>query len=174
MSPLDTPDYQEFIRSVQPIAVGLNSSAASLDRIAFWRSLEKEEPEVTHSLEVQYKSSAVADDSFSVIADLKLATRPTETEHPFLSMTCQFDAHFHAERVTEEFATKFANFEARLILWPFLREFVSNVTTRMAIPPILLPLAFRSDSTTPSTPESTRASAESGGTHSKRKRRTLK
>jgi preprotein translocase subunit SecB len=143
-------EYQQFLRGVQPIAVGLTSSSASVDREAFSRVLEKDEPTIANVFEAKYELRNTGTDSFNVRATVRVKARPeqaSDQEVPLLSVECVFDGHFHAPGdggVSKEHAGKFANSEARLILWPFIREFIANMTTRMAIPPLMLPLVLRS------------------------------
>jgi len=74
-------------------------------------------------------------------------TRPGdggEKEIAILNLVAEFDAFFSVEPLTEypeDYAARFAKTEAKIIVWPFLREFVADVTTRMGMSPaIQIPL----------------------------------
>ncbi len=67
-----------------------------------------------------------------------------EKSKKFLTVKCAYRLIYSSEEeFTEEF---FELFKARTLpvnSWPFFRELVNNITARMYIPPITLPLIKR-------------------------------
>ncbi len=60
---------------------------------------------------------------------------------PSMQLATTFDLHFHAEGITKALVDTFSNAEFRFIVWPYFREYVSDVSSRMYIPPIIIPLS---------------------------------
>lgn len=138
--------YEEFLREIQPHVIGLRSCRAELDWEQFWnaRSGELKEQRV---LGATFNLGNVDDGHFDVVGDFTVALRGGEESKaredvPLLAITCSFWAHFHTEHpVNREHADRFAHGEARLVFMPYLRQFVADITSRMSIPPVLIPLA---------------------------------
>jgi hypothetical protein len=58
-----------------------------------------------------------------------------------VSIAATYDLHFHAKVKPKPLVDKFCNSDLRLIVWPYFREYVTDVSARMYIPPVILPLA---------------------------------
>lgn len=98
-----------------------------------------------NSLEADYQLSAVRSASFDVTGRIQVKSRPQDEQNIALyTVECVFEAHFHAHKnFAREHADRFADAEAKLVLWPYFRELVGNLTVRMGLQPAILPLVFR-------------------------------
>jgi preprotein translocase subunit SecB len=90
-----------------------------------------------------YKLGDVRKDYFDVSARFRLTVEDKAKALTALAIECEFAGHFHcgASELPHEFADRFTQSELRVILWPYFREFVNDITGRMSIPPVLIPLA---------------------------------
>jgi hypothetical protein len=135
--------YGEFLASVEPVIMGLDSATCSIDRTAFW-SQSKDARKVLSS---KYELAHIATDYFDIQATYGIAIEWSEDDGPViqpLKIGCVFSGHFHAAApVAREHAQQFTDDESWLIFWPFFRQFVADTAARMAIPPLLVPLALR-------------------------------
>jgi hypothetical protein len=78
-----------------------------------------------------------------------LKTDGGEEVHP-LHIECSFSALFHLGAPCDgKSADHFANTEAKLIFWPYLRHFISDISYRMAINPLVIPLITSVNDSTP-------------------------
>jgi hypothetical protein len=142
LSPSNTPDYEEFLRSVKLYSLALNEMSAKLDRDMYW-GLRKKSDSLIREIETDYKPVDVKEDHFDIEAKLVLTIAPKLTKSTILRIACTYSAHFHASvGCSGQAAERFAESEARIIIWPYFRQLVSDVTGRMYIPPITIPLAL--------------------------------
>jgi len=83
-------------------------------------------------------------DFFDAEGRFELTVSSKEGDKPALAVECIFTAHIHAaEPVSKEFAKRFAESELWIVMLPYGRYFITDITTRMSIPPIMIPLAAR-------------------------------
>jgi len=62
----------------------------------------------------------------------------------YLTIECTFNVLFSTKHpITDEFFDIYKDTSLPLNTWPFFREFVNNMTARMNIPPLTLPLLKR-------------------------------
>jgi preprotein translocase subunit SecB len=169
--------YQDFLRSVQPSEVALNSITARLERAAFFAWVESEEERIAHSVTAKYDLGQIDKSSFDALIYLDLKSRPGgPAGQVVLAIECSLFARFQvAGPMQTEHITRFAHSEARLVIWPYVRELVSNITGKMGIHPIVLPLVIRSGSPTAEHSAPTRKQAEAEPTkHIEHRRSTGK
>lgn len=135
-------EYRQFLETLEPSILGLDSATCSLDRERYW-SASKDARRVLSS---KYALTEVTDDYFDVQATFSVALQWSEGDGPLvqpLKIECVFMGHFHTPPpLNREFAKRFAETESWLVFWPFFRQFVSDATARMAIPPVVVPLAL--------------------------------
>ena len=135
-------DYDEFLEHLEPTILGLDSSTFALNRDVYW-SRPKNARRVLSS---KYSLAHVDKDYFDVQASLGVVLQWSEGDGPLvqaLRIDCVFTGHFHAAApLAQENAQKFTDRDSWLVFWPFFRQFVSDTTARMAIPPIVVPMAL--------------------------------
>jgi preprotein translocase subunit SecB len=130
-------DYSEFIKSLELYSIGLSSATCDLNRDAYWE--KSGEKSITFKL--VSKSTEILQKHFDVRSTLTLNVSGEKSKSPALKIAATFDLHFHSPSVSKEFVEKFCESEIRLIVWPYFREYVQDVTVRMYIPPVILPLS---------------------------------
>lgn len=135
-------EYPEFLASLDPVIVGLDSTECSLNRKAFWSPSS----DARRVLSSKYTLANVGSDYFDIQAAFTMALQWSENDGPMvqpLKITCTFYGHFHAAvPINRDHAQRFTETESWLMFWPFFRQFVSDITARMSIPPVLIPLAL--------------------------------
>jgi hypothetical protein len=135
-------DYRKFLEGLEPAVLGLNSSTFSLNREAYWAQSQK----ARRVLSSRYKLGDVAEDYFDIEASFSVWLQSTEDDGPVvqsLRIECVFFGHFHtAKPIDREHAQKFTDSDCWLVFWPFFRQFVSDTTARMSIPPLVVPMAL--------------------------------
>ena len=135
-------DYGEFLRGLEPSLLGLVSSTFAIDHKTYWDQSKS----IRRVLSSKYTLADISDDYFDVEASFVLAVQWANADGPVvqpLRIECVFWGHFHTSgAVNKEHAKTFAETESWLIFWPFFRQFVSDTTSRMAIPPIMIPMAL--------------------------------
>jgi preprotein translocase subunit SecB len=133
--------YLSFLKSISLQGIGLDSASVNIDRIELTAANEaKQAAELT--LDANFQILASTDTMLVAGANFKLSQAHTDNpEKVLMQIECSFSALFALhEPATAEATERFANAEAKLVFWPYLRHFVSDVSYRMAVAPILLPL----------------------------------
>lgn len=132
--------YADFLRGIKLIGLALGKCSASLDRGLYF-ARDRSDKSV-RTISVDYKLADVKKDYFDVSAQFRLTVEDKTKPVVALTIDCEFVGHFHCGTadVPREFADRFTQSELRLILWPYFREFVSDITSKMSIPPVLIPL----------------------------------
>ena len=145
MQPQDN-SYEEFLTSVEPLGLNLKSCSASLDRKSFWDLHEKKNKDAERQLFARYSIEKVEDDYFDVVTAFKMIIEDAKTKKNALRIECEFGGHFHGKApIKESFAKRFTESELRIVVWPYFRQFVSDTTARMGIPPIVIPISIRGE-----------------------------
>ena len=75
---------------------------------------------------------------------LRLASDEQSDVEPSLVVECAYEAHFHfhpaSDQVDRDYVQRFVQSELPFVLLPYARHFVSDMTSRMQIGTIILPL----------------------------------
>ncbi len=130
------------MHSLDMIGVALSSSTCAIRRDAFFEALDKK-VKLTRNFVATFSAMEITKKYFDGLGHFKLTITNTDSD-PLVSVDCSFEAHVHSSQTfTNEFVERFVQSELRLILTPYARSFVSNLTASMAIPPITLPLSTR-------------------------------
>ena len=127
-----------FIRSVKFGGLGLDEVSASVDRAALAAVGGGR-----LSAEVSIKQELLSHDldNFVVQAKFTVIEKQEVLDTPVVSVKATFSARFElAEKASKEAVEAFAHLEARLIFFPYIRHFISDITYRMSINPIVLPM----------------------------------
>ena len=129
-------EYAAFLASLQLFSVALVRSTSRVNRDEY---LKDEETDVNFKISSQ--SLQIAKASFDVCSTLRLKISSSKSHKIQLWLTAAFELHFHGPSPLDpKFIKQFCESEIRLIVWPYFREYVSNMTGRMHIPPYILPL----------------------------------
>ncbi len=131
--------YERYLRSLRLLGLGLESCSARVEREPYFAISEKREG--VRQIEARYDLTGVGDNYFESAARFKLTIAPEKAKTPALQIECTFSAHFHVPAGVKEFAKRFTDSEFRVVVWPYFRQFVSDITARMTVPPVLVPFA---------------------------------
>ena len=138
--------YERFIRGLKLVGLGLKSSSARLERQAY-SQLRQGKKEPNRRIQTDYRVVESGDNFFDCEADFHLIFEHPATKDSVLLVECTFEAHFHFDAKTHgQFARRFVSSEFRLVVWPYFRQFVTDVTGRMGIFPVTVPLSSQSQS----------------------------
>jgi len=111
-----------------------------VNRALLERAREKQQP---LEIEVTINQSVLEynRDYFIVAAEFDLTQRSKDSDEAVVSIAATFSAKFSLTAPANEDLIKgFAALEARLIFFPYLRHFVSDISYRMSIDTIVLPM----------------------------------
>jgi hypothetical protein len=129
-----------FIRSVRFSGLGLDRCDAKVDRASLG-VVREENSELEHLVNLRQHVLVHEDNYFVVSFDLELIQRLVNSDVKIVTINASFSGRFDlAAKASEEYVRAFANLEARLIFFPYVRHFVSDLTYRMSIDPIVLPM----------------------------------
>jgi hypothetical protein len=137
-----TPDqYLAFIKHVRLQGLGLDSSSASVDRGALSEAIDANDASPLN-IDAIFGILAHTENELVAEAKFKLSqVRKSSASSQLLTIECSFSALFQlGSPASEDVVTRFANTEAKLVFWPYLRHFMSDMSHRMAINHILIPL----------------------------------
>lgn len=136
--------YEEFVRGLELIAVGLKRCSASLDRSAWYRAITPPKKPL-RSFNGAYKVTEWGPGFFEASGEFVVTVKESSSAPPALAVECEFEAHFHGVLpIPKALVERFVSSEFQLILIPYARQFVSSVTAAMSIPPLILPLSTKS------------------------------
>lgn len=128
-------NYTDFVRSLELVIIALTGSTFRIKRDEYFKG--------SHDLVVEagFKPKKVAENHFDLQAELKVKL-VSKKSTALLELTATYELHFHGEPPLDaKLVRRFAESDARLVVWPYFREYVSDVSARMYVPPILLPLS---------------------------------
>jgi preprotein translocase subunit SecB len=132
---------QSLVDKLDLFAIGVDSLKANLDRSNYATAYADNKKRIARSVNTTCKVTDFSEEHFDVTATLSLRVKATRFEEPVLAIDIALSGHFHPKQtVTREEAEAFAEAEARLIFWPYLRQIVSDTTARMHIGTITLPI----------------------------------
>jgi len=140
-SPNTTDEYARFVRNLQLIAIGLDGASSRLERSVYVRMRSKKDG-AKRQITAEYQIAKLEDDHFDLTANFVVSMTDKESGATPLSIKCDFACHFHGKKpLKREFVNRFANAEFRLVVWPYFRQFVFDMSARMLISPITVPLS---------------------------------
>jgi preprotein translocase subunit SecB len=120
----------------------MDEVSAKLNREVYWKHFSDVD-ELTREIGAIYKTINIEEDHFDVLAEYELRITHKKDKNSSLEVKCRYSAHFHASsNCNGETVERFANSEAKIIIWPYFRSLVSDITGRLHIPPITIPFAL--------------------------------
>jgi preprotein translocase subunit SecB len=138
-SPTKPDLYLDFVRTVHLAGLGLDRADMCLKRDLL-ASARSGDENTNNELTADHKILLHEDDRFIIEGNYKLFIK-TASDVSVVEIGCSFSALFETtSRADPEFIKRFADNEARLVFWPYLRHFISDSTYRMSINPITIPL----------------------------------
>lgn len=136
-----TERYRRFLRDLDIKSIALVESSFRIDRRRYFKVDEHERAITWRTLE-----KGTGKGFFEPRIVLMLTASQEGSPKPFLELEASFELHIHIEEdgaETDQLIEQFCASEIKLIVWPFFREYVTNVTARMHVPPLTLPILGR-------------------------------
>ncbi len=134
--------YEQFLHDLKLLALGLNRSLCDLDRAAYYDRIDERRRNATANISATYRLVEVGDSFFDATATFTLKVQDEKTQTVPLTIECVFETHFHGKQpIDKALAKKVVSSELRVVIWPYFRQFVSDMTTRMAVPQVTVPLS---------------------------------
>lgn len=133
---------KSLVDKVDLFAIGLDSMNANLDRANYAIAYGEDNKRITRHIESGYRVSDYSEEHFDITGTLFLRIEANGFKDPILSLDVAVTGHFHPKtKLSRQEAESFALSDARLIIWPYFRQIVSDTTSRMHIGTITLPLS---------------------------------
>jgi len=138
-------NYDKFLKELSIFDIRLINSSCRLDTGADKKMRTDKRPvPVRHLISTEYELGEVGDQFFNASVHCKFVIQGEKIKAKPVSIDCSFQGHFHTESaIQKKLAERFTQSDLRLVVWPYLREFIQDMTVRMSIPPVVLPYLSR-------------------------------
>lgn len=129
-------DYRAFLRTLNLRWIALESSTVKIERDDYFSKVQKE-----LALTWTCHPSGATKESFQLRAEGSATLKNPATGQELFSVVAVFLMAVDSSRSSErQHIERLSNVEARLMFWPYFREYVSQTCGRMHVPPLFLPL----------------------------------
>ncbi|MGB6110039.1 MAG: hypothetical protein WBG35_02890, partial [Acidobacteriaceae bacterium] len=137
--------YLEFLRTVQLRGMGMEQGSFAIQRPLLGAAI-KEGKQIQTGFATKYELQVDEPNQFVVMAVTEVKQRVTDSETDIASINCVFTALFECEPgAVTSLREQFAQNQAKIILWPFIRQFVTEASNHMSVAQILLPVVVLSE-----------------------------
>lgn len=97
------------------------------------------EPELVVSINSESSYKSIDDSNFLIIQKYSLSA--DKNEKAYLTIECVYNLKYTSkDKITDDFFNVFKNISIPNTLWPYFRELVNDITSKMHLPPLILPL----------------------------------
>ena len=135
-------DYTAFLKSLRLIFTSLIESHFEGDRDGYFSRHDQK-----LSISWRCRPLSIKSKSFEVRAEVKVTVSNSKPKKNVFDLTAIFLLHLHTPApVRRDHINRFTESEARLLVWPYVREYVTATCGRMHVPPIVVPFAGGSES----------------------------
>jgi len=135
---LSRQKYQEALGGVQLEGLVLDECSAELRREKLLTSTSRS---LTLAVSDEPRVQAKSDHGFIIEQKYKLVAKPSNERAYALRLTCKFVLTYSSDgEVSDQFLEIFTSNNVSLNSWPYFRELVQNLTQRMGMPPLTVPL----------------------------------
>jgi hypothetical protein len=135
--------YADFLKALDPIEIGLKSCHAELDRSRYASQKRQSQETIVTSTS---GLGRVEDVYFEPTAQFNLVVRDRKARSAGLKINCTFEAHIHGRRpINRTHAERFAKSGLIHLAWPYFRQLVDDVTRRMSIAYVYLPVVNKGE-----------------------------
>ncbi|MCX8057524.1 MAG: hypothetical protein N3F03_07950 [Ignavibacteria bacterium] len=127
--------YQKILEGLELVSISLKDAKCYLNTdVKFPGELG-----VTISSDEKFK--VISNDEIQIVQKYSLDARKRNSKSRFLNVEATFLVKLKSkENFTEDFFNVYKEISLKLNTWPYFREFINNITLRMNIPPLTLPL----------------------------------
>ncbi len=132
---ISSEEYQKILTGLDLISISLKEAKCYLT------SDIKFPGELNIEINSDEKLRIVKEEQVQIIQKYSLDARKRNTKSRFLQIDLTLMVTLKSkEKFTEEFFNVYKEVSLKLNTWPYFREFVNNITLRMNIPPLTIPL----------------------------------
>jgi preprotein translocase subunit SecB len=129
--------YRKIVNGLELKNLYLTSCNSSVDRANIG-------PDVKIKIDDDASFTRSEKKEIEVIQTFSIQAKDQASKKKVLNIKCEYRLIFTSkEDFTEEFFEVFKKVNLPINSWPFFREFVYNMTSRMFIPPLAIPLIKR-------------------------------
>ncbi len=137
--------YLEFLRSVQLKGMGMEQGSFAIQRSLLGEAI-KDGKQVQTGFGTKYEVQGDEPNQFVVVAVTEVKQKVAESETDIASINCVFTALFECKPgAVTALREQFTQNQAKIILWPYIRQFVMEASSHMSIAQILLPMVILSE-----------------------------
>lgn len=135
MEKISPEEYREILDGIQLENLFVKALKSQVDHTLFSEGM---------TISIRDKASySNVEDGFTVEHKYTLASK-NEEKKTAIKIECTYVLAFSSENdISDEFFEIYKDISLPLNVWPFFRELVHSITTRMNIPPLTLPLLKR-------------------------------
>ena len=125
-------EYNRILEGLQPVIVSLESLSAWVDRENAF--------EMDTTLSAGCKDATFVQGGENVVVIASYRCRVRKGRKVILKIDATYRVEFSSEEpFSDEFFDTYKESSLQLLLWPFFRELVYDITSKMYIPPLVLP-----------------------------------
>ncbi len=142
-SPVLSPvEYKDLLSKIELIEVSLTSSSTSINLAKMVpESSSLGSPQISITDEIKHSKKK---DQVQISANWLLTAKFEKDDKNFMDITASFNVLLLCKSLLPNKFWKIYNKSTLpLIVYPYFREFVQNMTARMNVPPLTLPILFR-------------------------------
>lgn len=131
---IDKVRYKELIDSVDILSINLKSLAVDNYEKSHSQKL------VAH-LKYSHKEYTIEGDQLRVYPSFVLNVKEEDDDIPIFSINIKFIAIYYIKDIskyTDDYLNMFMDLSVTINVWPYGRELISSLTTRMGYPPLVI------------------------------------
>lgn len=137
--------YLDFIKTVQLKGLGIEHASFSIQRYLIGEAISQGK-QLQGGFVTSFYISANESSRFVVDATTEVKQKTPDGVMDLVSINCTFSALFECQSGSElPLREYFAQNQVKIILWPYIRQFVTESSNHMSISQILLPLTILAD-----------------------------
>lgn len=128
-------EYNKVVAGLKLVSIALTNVSASVDRTATLNAMGK------GSVPLDIRARAGFEDgaAVKVVQSYRIGCR--SGRHKCLAIDATYELLFNSsEPFTPEFFSAFQVIALPTYVWPYFRELAQSITSRMSLPPLVLPL----------------------------------
>jgi preprotein translocase subunit SecB len=130
----------DFLKTVKFMGLGLDSSSTNVNRVAL-ASARSAGQTIETSFGVEYTILNQSSDNFVIGASFTIKRQVEGATEPVVAISASYSALFGSDKeILHENVQRFSQRESKLIFWPYLRFLITDISARMSIDQIVLPL----------------------------------
>jgi hypothetical protein len=139
----------DFNENVALIGMGIKACSSRLDRSRYFQIRRTRPKDELRSISSKVYLEKYSDTAFDGVVEYQVNIEDKTSGAIPVNIECSYQLHFHAPKgfqraEAETFVRKYLS----IITWPYFRQFVSDMSARMAIAPLTLPLLPEAPTTT--------------------------